>query len=202
MSSIEIKIHVVTPVRNEEEYLPGLADSILTQRERPFRWTIFDDGSKDRTPSIIEQLEEQYDWIKSIRVKDRGCRARGHGNTVALKMGFEQALRHSWVEVLGALDAALLIKHHRPVGAADGFAKDQLKAGRDAYFIGSDPVLVLARGLRKMIKTKPYFVGGLIFPSAYFGNKFLATERYPDPKLLGYVKKRHREILLQGFYKW
>jgi len=53
-----------------------------------------------------------------------------------------------------------------------------------------------------MIKTKPYFLGGLIFLSAYFGNKFLAQERYPDSELLAYVRKRHRALLLQGYYKW
>jgi len=99
-------------------------------------------------------------------------------------------------------DSALLIKHHRPVGSRDGFAKDQYRAGRDAYYIGSDPLLVLVRGLRKMTRSKPYFLGGLIFLSAYFGNKFLAQEQYPDPELLNYVRKRHREILLKGFYKW
>ena len=289
----ELNIHIVTPVRNEEDYLPHLAESILSQKERPFRWIIVDDGSSDRTLSIIDRLEKQFDWIKSIRLKDRGYRARGYGNTLALKMGFEQALQCSRTEVLGALDAditfdeltiekvkdaflkdqklgiyggeivefkngvwvppailpedfvrgackfyrkscyqdiggiitrrgwdsidnikaimrgwdvkrdvALLVKHHRPVGAADGFARDQYKAGRDAYYIGSDPVLVLIRGLRKMFRSKPYLIGGFIFLVAYFGNNILMAERYPDPELRKYVRKRHREILIQGFYKW
>lgn len=286
-------LHIVTAARNEQDHLPRLKESMMQQTERPLEWTIIDDGSSDNTPTIIRELEQQFDWITSIRMPDRGYYARGAGNTAALKLGFENALKNSDVKALGVFDAdvsfdeltieqtydaflgnsqlgiyggevvefcngqwtppvvlpedfvrgackiyrsrcyediggiitrrgwdsidnlmaamkgwnvkrdvELIIRHHRPVGSQDGFIVDQYKAGRDAYYIGSDPLLVLARGLRKMITTKPYLAGGLIFLSAYFGNAFLKREQYDNTELLAYVKKRHRELLLNGLYKW
>lgn len=293
MPKESIGIHLVTVARNEENFLPGLIDSVLSQREKPDNWMIVDDGSSDRTIDIIDNLEAQYNWIESIKLTDRGYRDRGYGNTIALKKGFGHGLRSTKINFLGVMDAditfdeltiaqirdaflgnqnlgiyggeiveykkgewkppvilpedfvrgackfyrrkcyqdidgimtrrgwdsvdnikasmvgwdvkrdsVLMIKHHRSVGSSEGFAKDQYKAGRDAYYIGSDPILVLARGLRKLVKNKPYFAGGLIFLSAYFGNKFLQKEQYPNVELLEFVKKRHRQLLKEGFYKW
>lgn len=286
-------LHIVTAARNEAQHLPQLADSLLRQTERPYSWTIVDDGSQDETPSIIDELEEQFDWINHISVADRGYYARGTGNTHALKLGFNDAMQASGTEALGVFDAdisfggdtveqiydsflsnaklgvyggeifelqngqwlspvvlpedfvrgackiyrkqcyqdiggivtrrgwdsidnltaamkgwdvqrdaSLIIRHHRNVGSRDGFVKDQYKSGRDAYYMGSDPLLVLARGLRKAVCSKPYFAGGLIFLSAYFGNAFLRKEQYPDTEFREFVKKKHRQLLLSGEYKW
>jgi len=286
-------IHIVTPVRNEQEYLPQLSESILSQKERPASWNIVDDGSIDNTPKIIHDLERQYDWISSINIKNRGYDARGYGNTKAIQLGFSHVMKSFKVSGLAVMDAdisfdnltmtsiydsflhqdnlgiyggeiveyrkgkwsapvilpedfvqgackvyrlscyneiggivlrrgwdsidnlkaamegwdvkrdvALLIKHNRPIGSRDGFIKDQYKVGRDAYYIGSDPLLVLARGAHKMITSKPYFFAGIVFLSAYFGNAFLKKERYADKKFLAYVKQKHRELLLKGYYHW
>lgn len=58
---------LVTPVKNEEKHLPKLSECIINQTILPHVWIILDDGSSDRTPNIIKELEQSYQWIRGIR---------------------------------------------------------------------------------------------------------------------------------------
>jgi len=59
---------IVTPARNEEDMLPDLAKDIINQSVKPVIWVIVDDGSNDKTWSIIEDLEKELPWIRGIRL--------------------------------------------------------------------------------------------------------------------------------------
>lgn len=110
-----------------------------------------------------------------------------------------QALMCGW-EV--KRDTTLLIKHLRSGGSRDNYVQKYTKGGVEAAYIGSDPLLTLVRGARKMVKSKPYFLGGLIFLGTYFNNAFLHRDQYPNSELLRFIQKRHRQILQKGFYRW
>lgn len=58
-----------TPARDEEAFLPDVAKNITNQSVIPKLWVIGDDGSKDGTWRIIEDLEKTFPWIKGIRLK-------------------------------------------------------------------------------------------------------------------------------------
>lgn len=110
-----------------------------------------------------------------------------------------EALMYGW-EV--KRDSTLLIKHLRSGGSRDNYVQRYTKGGVEAAYISSDPLLTLVRGARKMVKSRPYFLGGLIFLGTYFNNAFLHRDQYPSPKLLKFIQKRHRQILQEGFYRW
>jgi len=110
-----------------------------------------------------------------------------------------EALMHGWIV---KRDMNLLIKHHRSGGSRDSFVQKYTKAGTETAYIGSDPLLTLVRGLRKMITSKPYFIGGCIFLITYFNSAFLHKNQYKNKELLKFVRNHHRNILLRGFYKW
>jgi len=57
---------LITPAKNEEKYLPKVADSVIKQTIPPALWIIIDDGSTDQTPEIIKRLEADNKWISSI----------------------------------------------------------------------------------------------------------------------------------------
>ena len=57
---------VVTPCRNEAKNLPKLVQSMVSQTLRPLLWVIVDDGSMDRTPEIIREAAQKYEWIKGV----------------------------------------------------------------------------------------------------------------------------------------
>lgn len=78
---------VITPCRNEAEYLPITIETMVAQTVRPAVWVIVDDGSTDATPSIVEAAAAEHPWIRLVRRKDRGARAVGGGVIEAFNEG-------------------------------------------------------------------------------------------------------------------
>ncbi|UCE58137.1 MAG: glycosyltransferase family 2 protein [Phycisphaerales bacterium] len=78
---------VVSPVRDEEEYLQRTIDSMVAQTARPALWIIVDDGSSDDTAGIAERAAAEHDWIRVHRRADRGERKVGGGVVAAFNDG-------------------------------------------------------------------------------------------------------------------
>src|SRR5882672_4175376 len=68
---------VVTPVRNEEEYLPITIAAVAAQTMLPVEWIIVNDGSTDRTAEIIDDAAAKYPWIRAFHRTNRGFRSTG-----------------------------------------------------------------------------------------------------------------------------
>lgn len=66
-------LSVICPIYNEEKYIRGCIDSILTQDfPKDNLEVIFADGmSTDRTREIVEEYSKEYSWIKLIDNPDR-----------------------------------------------------------------------------------------------------------------------------------
>ncbi len=89
MSKSNRRYLLITPCRNEEDYLQITIDSIGAQTVLPACWVIVDDGSTDRTPEILRAACERYPFIKVIKRADRGERAVGPGVIQAFNDGLE-----------------------------------------------------------------------------------------------------------------
>lgn len=70
---------VISPVRDEEEYLQCTIDSMISQTVPPSKWMIVDDGSTDDTYRIASRAAREHDWIRVHRRPDRGERKVGSG---------------------------------------------------------------------------------------------------------------------------
>ena len=57
---------VVTPARNEADYLPRLIAGMRTQTRTPDRWIIVDDGSSDGTGPLARQLCSDLPWVEIV----------------------------------------------------------------------------------------------------------------------------------------
>lgn len=80
---------LISPCRNEAEYMRRTLDSVIAQTARPTRWIIVDDGSTDATPQILAEYTAQHDWIEVVSKPDRGHRAVGPGVIEAFYAGYE-----------------------------------------------------------------------------------------------------------------
>jgi poly-beta-1,6-N-acetyl-D-glucosamine synthase len=87
---------VITPVRDEEQYLPLSIDSMVRQSVRPREWVIVDDGSRDRTGQIIDEAAATHPWIHAVHRADRGHRQWGAGIIEAFYSGFDVLTFRSW----------------------------------------------------------------------------------------------------------
>jgi glycosyltransferase involved in cell wall biosynthesis len=79
---------IVTPVKNEEKYLPLTIRSVTQQTILPDCWIIINDGSTDRTSDIIDDAVRTYPWIRTI--KNAKCTDRAPGGEGILHLGIEQ----------------------------------------------------------------------------------------------------------------
>ena len=68
---------IISPCRNEAKFMRQTLDSVVSQSILPDKWIIVDDGSSDKTPSIIAEYVKKHDWIEVITNQDRGKRAVG-----------------------------------------------------------------------------------------------------------------------------
>ena len=98
--------NLITPVKNEERYLPGLAQCIIKQSHLPEVWVIIDDASTDRTPEIIKELVDTHAWIHAIRIEEHKERTFGAHLFGIFRTGLERSVELSGeVEYLVNLDA-------------------------------------------------------------------------------------------------
>ena len=80
-------ISIVVPLYNEEESLPHLIEWIeRVMRENNFSYEVLliDDGSKDNSWAVIEQLSEKNPNVKGVKFR------RNYGKSAALNVGFER----------------------------------------------------------------------------------------------------------------
>lgn len=79
---------MISPCRNEEQFMRLTLDSVIAQSIRPSKWVIVDDGSTDATPRILADYARQHDWIEIVTRRDRGHRAVGPGVIDAFYAGY------------------------------------------------------------------------------------------------------------------
>jgi glycosyltransferase involved in cell wall biosynthesis len=92
-------ISIVVPFLNEEESLPELVewiDRVMRENSLSYEVVMVDDGSTDKSWSIVQTLKDKYP-IKGIKFR------RNYGKSAALNVGFEAAEG----EVVFTMDADL-----------------------------------------------------------------------------------------------
>jgi glycosyltransferase involved in cell wall biosynthesis len=62
---------LITPARNEESFIEGTIQSVITQTVRPHQWIVVSDGSTDRTDEIVRQYALERSWMELIRMPER-----------------------------------------------------------------------------------------------------------------------------------
>jgi glycosyltransferase involved in cell wall biosynthesis len=81
-------LSIIVPLFNEEANIVPLyvrLTHVLTGLDQPYEIIFVDDGSKDRTPDVLEQIYESDSRIKIVSLR------RNFGQTAALKAGFDVA---------------------------------------------------------------------------------------------------------------
>lgn len=86
---MESKYLLVSPCRNEADFMRTTLDSVLSQTILPALWVIVDDGSTDQTPQILKEYSGRYPFIKIITRENRGHRSVGPGVIEAFYHGYD-----------------------------------------------------------------------------------------------------------------
>lgn len=81
---------LISPGRDEAQYMRETLDSVIAQSVRPAKWVIVDDGSTDETPKILAEYTARHDWIEVVTRQNRGRRSVGPGVIDAFYAGYER----------------------------------------------------------------------------------------------------------------
>jgi glycosyltransferase involved in cell wall biosynthesis len=81
---------LISPCRDEAEYMRRTLDSVVAQSTPPALWVVVDDGSTDATASILEEYCSRVSWLKVIRRPNRGRRSVGPGVIEAFYAGLDE----------------------------------------------------------------------------------------------------------------
>jgi len=96
---MQIPYIVISPVKDEEEYVSYTIASMLNQTCKPVKWLIVNDGSRDRTKNIIEEQCIRHDWIQLITLGENSKRQPGAAVIRAFNAGYNIArnVNHEYV---------------------------------------------------------------------------------------------------------
>lgn len=100
------KYVIITPVRDEENFVEATIESVRRQRILPSQWVIINDGSTDRTAEILDRAAAQVPWIRVIHRANRGFRKSGGGVMEAFYEGYNTLQCNDW-DFLVKLDGDL-----------------------------------------------------------------------------------------------
>jgi poly-beta-1,6-N-acetyl-D-glucosamine synthase len=89
------KYVIVSPVRNEEDYIEKTIQSVTNQTVLPSEYIIVNDGSTDHTTDIIDKYLLKYPWIHRYD-KPKGEHCPGTGVIEAFYTGFNKIENNSW----------------------------------------------------------------------------------------------------------
>jgi glycosyltransferase involved in cell wall biosynthesis len=93
---------LITPARNEEEFIEETIKSVVRQTVLPVRWVIVSDGSTDGTDDIVKKYVAQHEWIELVRMPDRTERHFA-GKVHAFNTGYERVQDLKY-DIVGSLD--------------------------------------------------------------------------------------------------
>lgn len=86
---MERRYLLISPGRNEAQYMRRTLDSVIAQSVCPKLWVIVDDGSTDESATILAEYAIRHDWIRIVTRADRGARAVGPGVIEAFYAGYQ-----------------------------------------------------------------------------------------------------------------
>lgn len=166
---------IITPVKDEEEYIEFTIRSVINQTIRPSQWIIVDDGSVDGTRKIVDRYTRHYSWIKGVYGGDEGPRKPGERHIKAFYRGYGNLDFTNW-QFVGKLDGDLSFESDYFERCLANFKKDQrlgIGGGVILNVVGESLIpekhpLFHVRGATKIYRRECWeAIGGLIMVPSY-----------------------------------
>jgi glycosyltransferase involved in cell wall biosynthesis len=94
---------LITPARNEAQFIELTILSVVQQTIRPLKWVIVSDGSTDGTDNIVSKYTARHNWIELLTLPERAQRNFA-GKAGAVMAGYARVAGLEYA-VVGNLDA-------------------------------------------------------------------------------------------------
>ena len=105
---------LITPVKDEKQYMGSCIESVLDQTLPPVLWVIVDDGSSDGTVEVVRRFQASNSWIELVSLSGGEWDLGIHYSEVCVR-GFDHILRPAADEninwaFIGLLDADITLR--------------------------------------------------------------------------------------------
>lgn len=124
MKSNKTNYVVISPVRDEAEFLPRVIRSMESQTILPVEWVVVDDGSTDGTTEILLDAAKRNPWMNVVIKPDRGERSVGPGVVEAFYYGYER-MRTTNYQYIAKMDGDIEFKANYVETLLTYFDRDQ-----------------------------------------------------------------------------
>jgi poly-beta-1,6-N-acetyl-D-glucosamine synthase len=94
---------LITPARNEADFIEKTLLSVIVQTILPLKWVIVSDGSTDGTDDIVKRYATEHQWIELVRMPERKERHFA-GKVFAFNQGYARVKELDY-DMIGSLDA-------------------------------------------------------------------------------------------------
>lgn len=94
---------LVTPARDEAQFIRGTIESVVAQTRPPAKWVIVSDGSTDGMDNMVTRYAAEHPWIELVRMPERRERHFA-GKVHAFSAGYDR-LKDLNYDMIGSLDA-------------------------------------------------------------------------------------------------
>lgn len=113
---------LITPARNEAEFIGGTIESVIRQTLLPKRWVIVSDGSTDGTDDVVNKYLGRHKFISLVRMpehQDRQFAAKVN----CFNAGYQQ-IKNETYDIIGNLDADITFEQDYFEYLLDKFARN------------------------------------------------------------------------------
>jgi glycosyltransferase involved in cell wall biosynthesis len=119
-----MKYVVVTPARNEAEFIGFTIESVVNQSLKPVEWIIVDDGSSDDTFKIASDYASRHSWIRVYHHETRDEQRSGGAKVVrAFNFGYSR-LSEKEYDFIVKMDGDIQLPEDYFEAISDEFIKD------------------------------------------------------------------------------
>ncbi|MGH9355587.1 MAG: glycosyltransferase [Terriglobia bacterium] len=94
---------LITPARNESQFIELTIKSVVAQTVHPIQWVIVSDGSTDGTDELVSKYAADHPWIELVRMPERTERHFA-GKVHAFNAGYARVKQREY-GAIGSLDA-------------------------------------------------------------------------------------------------
>ena len=127
---------LITPARNEADYIELTLKSVVAQTLRPLKWVIVSDGSTDGTDELVRKYADANTWIELLQMPERKERHFA-GKALAVNAGYARMAGLNY-DVIGNLDADVSFDPDYFAFLMDRFAENpKLGVGGTAFREGN-----------------------------------------------------------------
>src|SRR5271155_5278962 len=127
---------LITPARNEADYIELTLKSVVAQSVVPLKWVIVSDGSTDGTDDLVRKYAADHRWIELLQMPERKERHFA-GKALAVNAGHAR-MEGLQYDVIGNLDADVSFDPDYFAFLMDRFAENpKLGVGGTAFREGN-----------------------------------------------------------------